>query len=692
MKAFLVVVLAAALLMVPLVAGQSSSAPPPPQTPGPGGKGEGRPASNEPAYSLNPLGDVDKDGVADLLLATERQFTSLTAVSGATFKPLWELDLKRGQVWRAIGDLTGDGVEDLELFAQQPGTGGVPLPSTPLVYSYQRTTAMTYTYVSGADGKELFSKTCSATMAFTFFWTPTPLVGASADRDSYSFCMTFDPSPDAPYVDIVLDDGGWSAAGGHAVVAGGYVWTYASKLTVDRYDAKGAKVWGATFGDGVQYVGWIRGDVTGDKVPDYVILSDVEAGGGIFTPVVFPYGYLAAASQIAVYDGKTGAKVWGDLLGVTTEESYVALADADGAGLDVWVHTLSDLVPGPADTKIVRLNGADGKKVSEQTFPGHMAFILPAGDMSGDSKPDLFLIKAAATSQGPGTLNVAEEGTLGATDGAYKPLWEPVRIHQEDWVTAGPNEPDFNGDGAPEFLMQYGSGDRSSVRSYDGKTGKQLWSLRLPPGLAGWQAVPDVDGTPGMDVAVTSFDVPREKVSGGDGPKRMVMHGDDGGDEGPNWLEYAGRVQLLRGSDLKPVWNKQIHDPAEGKEISAGPLMATHSVVPDLNGNKYPELLVSVRESMGFGFREVMIMGIGGPSPEGGASSDPGFGRAFVLDGAQATALRTYPDKLAQAPPQFGEAAPLGLPTAPAGNSPALGLVPVALLAALVVALRRRHA
>lgn len=646
-------------------------------------------SSNDPEFRLSPLGDVDADGKADLLLSARREFVTLTALQGGSYRTLWEIDLERSEDWFALGDVTGDGIEDLVVTSTQTGGSSVGVPPNPAVYAFESAydTTTTYKVVSGADGKELFKKTCVATDVARGAYTDALVAGGGADAYQEEFCVLV-PVLSGAFrgFDIVKVRYSGAGASGGALVGGAFAFLDGSGVSVQRVDGKGAVLWAKPLGDPVRS-SWVIGveEFTGDGIPDYAVFSGVQGATFVYTPQVDAWRWIGVAPRVAVFSGRDGSLVWEEAAGRPDQDSYVTAAVLDGKGADLLVHTLDAIVPGPVDTVIARLAGATGAKLSEQRVPGHLGMVSPAADLNKDGRGDLLMLRVKASMMPGGELDFAEEGTFGAVDASLKPLWEPLKVVQEDGWEGGPHSPDFNGDGVPEVTLHHGVQRGNRATAYDGATGKSLWSRTVARNESGVSAIADLDGVPGMDLAIVTWEVPGGAREGG-----MSHFETAGGGDGVNALDYPGFVEVRRGTDLKLVWRKQLHDPERDPKGEAPGLIGEAFVLPDSNGNQVNELVVNLQGQAGF----MGAIAIATPEePEEPYAMMSGFGRTLVLDGADATTLVSHPAKMAQAPATLGEAAPILIPLSqPGGEAPTLAAVwlLVGLLGAAVG--RRRQA
>ncbi len=127
-------------------------------------------------------GDVNRDGVADVgvlelrnPLPASSQVLLLDGVSG---RPLWRMTVTAGQTSRIrrVGDLSGDGVDDL----------AVCWPSAPINHGLQRHAGVV-TAVSASEGDVLWSRLGDAT-AVLFGWSVEPIADHDGDGVADLLC------------------------------------------------------------------------------------------------------------------------------------------------------------------------------------------------------------------------------------------------------------------------------------------------------------------------------------------------------------------------------------------------------------------------------------------------------------------------------------------------------------------------
>jgi hypothetical protein len=200
------------------------------------------------------------------------------------------------------------------------------------------------------------------------------------------------------------------------------------------------------------------GDVTGDGRPDLTVLSEDAS----------------QEWETTLLSGATGRPVW-TRPGTTTLRS--ADVSRDGYA-DVVLVAHTGVTGGPETT--IRAYGRDGRAIYSRGLP--YDDIGPAGDVTGDGVPD-FLgewrdadePQAAHTGPGEGIVD-GRTGRVLRTNATPRehPLGASVDCRGADTATAA--------DGTDTVL----------VRALDGRTGRSLWSIRMPVE----RGYPDVAVTP----------------------------------------------------------------------------------------------------------------------------------------------------------------------------------------------------
>lgn len=216
------------------------------------------------------------------------------------------------------------------------------------------------------------------------------------------------------------------------------------------------------------------------------VLWSAKANGGVLALLPVPKadqtttpGLVAATNLGWIYLFRAGGAGAGiDLWSYKTSCNISALAlldDRDGDGIN-------EIAAGGGDQRVYLLNGATGAPVWTTALGGissgggYVHAIVNAGDLNGDSVPDIF-------------VRTWEDGKVRALNGATGAiLWTAnVAGYYTDPLAASG---DVNGDGFTDFLT--GGNDRV-MRLCSGKNGAVIWSYTFARPLRSVIAPGDVD-------------------------------------------------------------------------------------------------------------------------------------------------------------------------------------------------------
>jgi FG-GAP repeat protein len=424
--------------------------------------------------SIASAGDVDGDGVADLIVGAPYTFSQIGQAriySGATgaLLRLFTGSVPQDYFGNAVsgaGDLDADGLDDVVVGVIHASPGGLTAAGQAIAYS-------------GATGAVLWTR--NGTVAF--------------EMAGYSVARVGDLNGDGvedPAIGIVYADNGPAFAAGRVEVVSGT--TGVPILSV----------LGAGLGDNLGASLAAAGDVNGDGTPD--ILAGAPGG-------TLP-GLLNAGS-VRLISGATGATLLqlqgiaaGDKLGT----SVAGVGDASGDGVpDLFAGAPE---PNNNGNGYVRLySGATGAILftlaSTLLFEEFGSSVAGAGDLSGDGVPDL-LVGAPKALGAPGIPQNTAAGRVQALTGlGGAPLFNVVGTNANGALgTSVAGLGDVNGDGTPDFLSgepgALGSGGQAQVRS--GTSGAPIFTFQGQEtgdqfGRAA-AAVGDVDGDGREDLVV----------------------------------------------------------------------------------------------------------------------------------------------------------------------------------------------
>jgi hypothetical protein len=365
---------------------------------------DGEAAGDQFGWIARVVGDIDRDGVADIVTSAPTKAIGgaaagrVYAYSTKSGSLLWSVDGKPGDQLgsgiEAAGDTNRDGVPDV--VASAPGAGKA------------------YVY-SGKDGHTLL--TFSAEKSSDNFGQHVSGVG-DADGDGYA--------------DVIVGAPGNSAGGDGA----GRAYVYSGKdgrilLTLTggaAHDAFGSAVAGAR-----------------TKTGSFLIVGAPRAGPK-HAGRAYVYKGLSSAPAFVIDADETGTALGAMFLSVIGDVNH------DGVP-DVYASDFTNAAKGPATGRVYVHSGADGRRLF--TFTGETAGegfgIGPAtaGDVNGDGHDDLIVgawqYGSAAISGGRAYLYSGKDGTLLNTYTCRT----PGDTFGFDAVGLG----DVDGDGTIDFLI-----------------------------------------------------------------------------------------------------------------------------------------------------------------------------------------------------------------------------------------------
>lgn len=651
-------------------------------------------------YTLYPLGDADRDGKGDYLLvdtaqvkgSTDRPTVTLGAISGMAGATLWTRTLPPKTFWYSAGDFDKDGIRDFvfetsKLLDQQ--STPVRPPGGARAGQLNSVTEETFEAVSGATGTSPFSRVARNSFQTTYVAAGAIVggVGLATYSVTASAMVSLGNSP-TPGLDLIT----WQYDGGNAyayTLAGGtYAYYQADVDRIERIDAGGGTVWSTQVGyDHLESRLSGPRDYTGDGHPDYLLFSEKNYGPN-------PAGNVPRQMRLTLIEGANGRAAWEYASPHYDGHAYISSLGKVRDGKDAIALSIIGFEPTPDPnqfgTRLTLLDGANGRVQLDSRTNNYYVSPLEFGDVDRDGQADVLLIRGR--SEG-GNLVVGtpyprtiEYSVVRGKD--LSAIWSlaPRALLGVSLSGGSTGFTDYNGDGGPDLALRTydpkATDQSSDLRIHSGADGRALWTYHLTNQNKARQAIDDVTGDGGSDLALTIFEVPPPPPD--DGTRHAI----------PNATEFPGFLEIRRGSDAELVWRKQIHDPLASPNVQGRAVFSSVYSVPDTNGNGVPDVIFSIRSP------RALLLAI---TPDGQVSfvdgqtrdqSDP-LNVALVAEGANGTTLRTYPAGYlpAHRPAIRGAAAPLEEPVAgvvPEGN-PLPGFEWMLLAGAVAVGLLRHR-
>ncbi|MBI2078194.1 MAG: hypothetical protein HYT80_07480 [Euryarchaeota archaeon] len=671
------------------------------------------------SYGLTALGDADKDGTIDYLLATTvskttidpkeqeivvEEQTSIELLSGAGFKSLWKKDVPKDHYFYTMKDGSGDGVDEVVIVKRTAApVDRLSQDAGPVwVYKYNYTYTSVYNVLNPLTGDAAFSRSCTSTISFTVIYADAIVAGGGFDEFLWRSCF-LTPMRGEPGFQLLtsvspdrsVDVGGGAGPG---YVSGG-VFFGGDEVFIERLDGAGKPLWSKRFQqvDRDHLVRSYSYDLTGDGVNDYVISAAPSQGVGTYSTAGSKTLRDPRPAQLFALDGKTSQPLWtidyGQPYGYI---SFFVGATLQAPGVDIIQlhYGVTATPPFAYFTTVTHIDGAKGTPFFTKTFDGALVEPAPFADVDKDGLSELLIRRRPITVSATGATSSSNVYEVTVAKGDYTPVWGPLSIdpRQRYLSYGGINAPDFDGDGVGEVSVTErgdGNGGSSRVVFLSGASGKELWSYSYSERLLGVRAVGDLDGQPGSEVAYTIFDVPEHAAPkpnvgpGGSAPQPSSTSEP----EQRNYANYDGWLEVRRGLDNELLWRKQIYDHTKYVNVSADSLYIQAIVAPDHNGDGVSEIVYNLDS-----FYRLPDLDEVEELPK---SFNTTLAFALLLSGADGETLRSYPAGAASAPALVGKAAPKAkLAGAPAGGGsvPSLALLLVVGALVGVVALRRRHA
>lgn len=344
---------------------------------------DGREVNDHLGASVSGAGDVDGDGIPDLIVGAsgahapgQLEEGSAFVYSGATGGMIWQFSIPSwDEIWgvsvSGAGDVNADGLDDVIVGAFS-ATG---LSSEGVAFVYSGATGALLWRFDGQGGSAYLGKSVSG--------------AGDVDRDGFD--------------DLIV--GATGAPGGLARIGSAYVYSGATGTLIWQFDGQERE---DLFGESVSGAG----DVDGDGHDDVIVGTSWTDPGG-----------LQDAGSAHVYSGATGALIWqfnGQQRWAHLGNSVSSAGDVDEDGFDDVIvgRELADpggrreagsayIYSGATGTLIRQFDGAKrGDRL------GHS--VSGAGDADGDGTPDLIVgaINAPLTNGGSAYVFSGATGDL----------------------------------------------------------------------------------------------------------------------------------------------------------------------------------------------------------------------------------------------------------------------------------------
>jgi hypothetical protein len=328
------------------------------------------------------------------------------------------------------------------------------------------------------------------------------------------------------------------------------------------------------------YWNWDGGE-SGDwyKYSKYVPeMSDMNGDGKADVLVMTYEGYWWGEKTnvtLIAKDGTNGNHLWEEPINSTGDDVWLdyALAYAvpdmnsdDNTDVLVTIYEHNETTESYNVTLIAK-NGTDGSHLWEEPINSTgddvrldyaLAYAVP--DLNGDGNTDVLvtIYEYNTSTERDNVTLIAKDGTNG-----YH-LWEETISGDDVWVVAD-GVPDMNGDDNTDVLVTIywydGTGDYVTLIAKNGTNGNHLWEEIISGDdlYVNAYAVPDLNGDGNTDVFVTIY-------------------------------EYYGFITLIakNGTDGSHLWEESF----TSKDL----IWAQGGVVPDLDGDDKPDVLVSTFE------------------------------------------------------------------------------------------------
>jgi hypothetical protein len=415
-----------------------------------------------------PLGDVDADGVDDILVRVKETSSgppSLKALSGPTFvNASWKIATSGDRVLQCAPDLDADGVFDpvTALVSQ----GSQSASGSQAVANDAQEKAMQV--ISGASGMNLINRVHQDTKQGTEQASASG--GVKAASEVTANLMPAVQGAEA-FVKTELQQTALSAVGGGLPVDG-LTATARHTATMQLLDVQGS----------------VEGTIALDQPGvDPLALAPLPVGGGLPQVSALTAQTISpvkeAASQVPTLSlyNPDGTLAWATQLapgpGLPVLVPRAGDLNVDGVQ-DIIVENVPTDVSASATGQFQVLSGLDGSQLLDSgAAVNGLAAALPLGELSSGV---------------PGILSIehvtgAAEMTVSVLDGAGAVLWTlpvspdaiPVNVRPDAYTGDPLGFTDLTGDGLADLGLAVPTADGLELQSIDGVTGKVAWTSKL---------------------------------------------------------------------------------------------------------------------------------------------------------------------------------------------------------------------
>ncbi|MBL4672468.1 MAG: FG-GAP repeat protein, partial [Arenicella sp.] len=367
---------------------------------------EGNETDTQFGYSVSDAGDVNNDGVADVIIGSPDDVKNGTAsvysgLNGSVLYTFSGFDSSFGSAVSSAGDVNNDGFDDLIVGARYDNTNNFKAGS---VYVY-----------SGFDGSTLY--TISGDSSYDSLGTAVSSVGDVNNDDHDDFI-----------IGLPLDDVYGSNSGTVRVYSGAN-----GSVLYERYGGRSQAQLGAAVSG--------AGDINNDGVPDFIAGSPRDSNNG------------SDSGSARAYSGSDGTLLFqmlGDAAGDYFGSSVSGIGDANGDGY-------ADLVIGAPQTYLSAngyakvISGLDGRALhlvhGDSLYDKLGTSVSGVGDIDQDGYTEIIVGAPEDDNNGSdsGSVRVYSIATQDYDGDGLTTLIDPAPINYTDATT------DIDADGLTDF-------------------------------------------------------------------------------------------------------------------------------------------------------------------------------------------------------------------------------------------------